>query len=143
MPQINSQIMKKIDIYKSTLAEIRIITGLKELKSAIDKISEFGVRIIIVTKGKEDAILFFNGKYYLIPSIKTEIFQDSTGAGDVFIGAFLAEYIEGKNPIWCGCVGSSAASLSVRGVGPSMLGEKEEIYHNAVEINRSIKEWSL
>ena len=56
---------------------------------------------------------------------------DPTGAGDVFIGAFLTEYISQKDSLWCACVGSAAASLVVEGVGPTFFGEKEEVYRRA------------
>jgi sugar/nucleoside kinase (ribokinase family) len=59
---------------------------------------------------------------------------DPTGAGDVFIGAFLAEYIRTKDPVWCACVGSASASFVVEGIGPERFGERQETYERAKEI---------
>jgi sugar/nucleoside kinase (ribokinase family) len=56
---------------------------------------------------------------------------DPTGAGDAFIGGFLAEYVQGKDCSWCSCVGAAAASLVVEAVGPLHIGEKEQIYQRA------------
>ena len=60
--------------------------------------------------------------------------RDPTGAGDAFIGAFLAEYVSGKDPEWCSCVGSAASSFVVEGIGPAVFGEKEETYLRARQI---------
>ena len=60
--------------------------------------------------------------------------RDPTGAGDAFIGAFLAEYVSGKDPEWCSCVGSAASSFVVEGIGPAEFGEKEETYLRARQI---------
>ena len=56
---------------------------------------------------------------------------DPTGAGDVFMGGFLTEYLREKESVWCSCVGSAAASLVVEGIGPTYFGSKEKIYQRA------------
>jgi len=71
---------------------------------------------------------------YNIPPCNSRIVVDPTGAGDVFIGGFLNEYIRQKDSLWCACVGSAAASLVVEGIGPTFFGEKEEIYQRASSI---------
>jgi sugar/nucleoside kinase (ribokinase family) len=66
-----------------------------------------------------------------VPAYKPEKIIDPTGAGDAFIGSFLAEYINGEDCSWCSYMGSAAASLVVEGVGPTFFGDKEEIYRRA------------
>jgi sugar/nucleoside kinase (ribokinase family) len=56
---------------------------------------------------------------------------DPTGAGDVFIGAFLIEYTRAKETVWCACVGSAAASMVVESLGATSIGQKDEIYRRA------------
>jgi sugar/nucleoside kinase (ribokinase family) len=85
-----------------------------------------------------EARLLFDNTFYSIPSCKPKILKDYTGAGDTFIGAFLAEYVNGKNPVWCACVGSAAASVKIESVGPTLLGGKEEIYRRAEAISKEI-----
>ena len=129
-----SEVLKQIDLYKSSLREIKILTGLANLQSAMKKIRSTGPKIVLITKGVMGSTLFFDGKFYDIPSCKPRIILDPTGAGDTFIGAFLAEYIRGKDPLWCVCVGSAASSFVLEGVGPAVFGEKEEIYRRANKI---------
>jgi sugar/nucleoside kinase (ribokinase family) len=71
---------------------------------------------------------------YSIPACNSVAVVDPTGAGDVFMGGFLTEYLHQKDSLWCACVGSAAASLVVEGIGPTFFGEKEEIYRRANSI---------
>jgi len=128
------QILEKIDIYKSSFDEIRMVTGLTDLRLAMEKIQDHGVKVVIVTKGMKGSTLFFEGRFCDVPACRPRIVQDPTGTGDAFIGAFLAEYIRGKDPAWCACVGSAAASFVIEGVGPAVFGEKKETYMRATGV---------
>jgi sugar/nucleoside kinase (ribokinase family) len=129
--QLDDRLISLIDIYKSSYEEIAVLTGQSDLKKAIKTVHDLGPRIVMVTMGAKGSILSNQGTIYEIPVFKSKRVVDPTGAGDVFIGAFLAEYVREKEPFWCACVGSAAASLVVEGVGASFLGEKDEIYRRA------------
>jgi sugar/nucleoside kinase (ribokinase family) len=128
MPQ---SVLEQIDIYKSSSEEIRVVTGLRSLKKAMKKISGLGVKIVIVTMDAGGAEVFFEETFHRIPAYKPITLVDPTGAGDTFAGAFLAEYVKRKDPVWCACVGAAAASLKIETVGPYSLGGKEAVYHRA------------
>jgi len=127
----DKQVLEQINIYKSSKSEIKMATGLADLQLAMEKIHDYGAKIVIVTMGMEGSKLLFDGKLYHVPACKPRIVRDLTGAGDAFVGAFLAEYVTGKDPVWCACVGSASASFVVEGVGPEVFGENEEIYARA------------
>ncbi|MBS7621875.1 hypothetical protein KEJ32_07180, partial [Candidatus Bathyarchaeota archaeon] len=116
---------------KSSQDEIEAATGMADLQSAIKVVHDFGVEIVIVTMGMKGAVLSIGGAVYEIPACTPNKLVDPTGAGDAFIGGFLAEYVRGKEALWCACVGSAAASTVVEGVGPTFLGDKNEIYRRA------------
>jgi len=130
----NQQVLEQIDLYKSSSSEIRMVTGLADLHLAMEKIHDYGAKIVIVTMGMKGSKLLFEGKLYDIPACKPKIVRDPTGAGDAFIGAFLAEYVKGKDPVWCACIGSASASFVVEGVGTEVFGGKEETYARASKI---------
>ncbi len=130
----NLHVLEQIDLYKSSASEIRMITGFFDLRLAMEKIHNYGAKVVIVTRGNKGSKLLFEGKLHEVPACKSRIIRDSTGAGDAFIGAFLAEYVEGKEPLWCARVGSAAASFVVEGLGPRIFGEKKEIYSRATGI---------
>jgi len=127
----DKRILELVDIYKSSSNEIKAVTGLSRLNSAIKAVHDYGVETVIVTLGMKGAVLSIEENVYNVPAYKSEKIIDPTGAGDVFIGAFLAEYIHGENSLWCACVGAASASLVVEAAGPTFFGDKKEIYRRA------------
>lgn len=107
----------------------------------MDAIRKFGARIVIVTLGSDGAVVSAGNTTYRIPACKPEKIVDVTGAGDAFVGGFLAEYVYGENYLRCACVGSASASLVVEGIGPTFFGDKAEIYRRARQLyEKEIKE---
>ena len=131
---LDKRILSLINIYKSSLDEIYALTGTSELKPAVKAIHDFGVETVIVTMGAKGAVLSVEGALYNIAVCPSKVIVDPTGAGDVFIGGFLTEYLRQKDSVWCAAVGSAAASLVVEGLGPTYFGEKEEIYQRATSL---------
>lgn len=127
----DKRILGLIDIYKSSLKEIQAVTGLSDLNAAIKAINDYGAKIVIVTLKASGAVVYVEDAIHEVPAYKPEKFVDPTGAGDAFIGGFLAEYVYGEDCSWCSYVGSAAASLVVEGVGPTFFGDEEEIYRRA------------
>ncbi len=125
------EVLAQIDVFKSAIEEIQAITGAYDLKSAMKRIADYGIRSVIVTKGNKGATLLCDKHFYDIPASKSKLVVDPTGAGDAFIGAFLAEHLQVKDALWCACVGSAAASFVVEVIGPERFGERHEVYERA------------
>ena len=131
---VDKNLLRLINIFKSSQDEIIALTGCSNLDSAIKAIHDFGVATVIVTLGVEGAVLSAERTVYRVPACNSSTVVDPTGAGDVFMGSFLNEYNREKDSLWCACVGSAAASLVIEGIGPTFFGEKEEIYQRAWSI---------
>jgi sugar/nucleoside kinase (ribokinase family) len=114
--------------------ELFVLTGKSELKEAVRVIHDIGVETIIVTMGAQGSLLSVEGVCYSVPACSPAVVVDPTGAGDVFIGAFLAEYLNGKDTLWCTSVGSAAASFVVEIIGSAYIGTKNQIYQRAQTI---------
>jgi len=130
----DKRILGLVDIYKSSLSEIRAVTDLSDLNSAIKGVHDCGVSTVIVTLGSKGAVVSAGGACYSIPACKPSKLVDPTGAGDAFVGGFLAEYVNGENILRCACVGAAAASFVVEGVGPTVFGDKPQVYERAREL---------
>jgi len=128
------RLLSLVNVYKSSLDEITALTGETDIKPALKAIHDFGVETVIITMGAKGAVLSVAETLYNIPACTGKPIVDPTGAGDVFIGAFLTEYTRAKDSLWCACVGSAAASVVVEGLGATSIGEKEEIYRRAEAI---------
>ncbi len=134
---LEPEMLGQIDVLKLAFDEIRV-TRAQDLKNVIRHMSDYGVEIVIVTEGASGSTLFFDEQYYAIPACEPKTFVDPTGAGDVYIGAFLAEYGRGKDAVWCACVGSAAASFVVESVAAERFGERHEVYERARKIYEKI-----
>jgi sugar/nucleoside kinase (ribokinase family) len=128
---IDKRLLSLVNIYKSSMEEITALTKRSTINSAIKVVHDYGVETVLVTLGVKGAVLSVEKTLYNIPACKSRVVVDPTGAGDVFMGGFLNEYIRQKDSLWCACVGSAASSLVVEGIGPTFFGEKEEIYQRA------------
>jgi sugar/nucleoside kinase (ribokinase family) len=130
----STEVLDQIDVFKASTDEVQAVTGTNILRRAMKQIGDHGIRIVIVTRGISGSTLLFDKQFYNIPSCKSKIVVDPTGAGDAFIGAFIAEYIHKRDPLWCTCVGSASASFVAEDVGPRRFGKREETYGRAWEI---------
>jgi sugar/nucleoside kinase (ribokinase family) len=130
-PLIDKRILELANIYKSSLEEIKAATSLPDLNSAVKAVHDYGVETVIVTLGAKGALLSIEGTKYNIPAYQCEKIVDPTGAGDAFIGGFLAEYVRGEDSLWCACVGSAASSFIVEAVGPTFMEGETEINRRA------------
>jgi sugar/nucleoside kinase (ribokinase family) len=140
-PLTDKRVLELVDIFKSSLGEVKAVTGLSELDSAMKAVHDYGVKIVIITLGADGAAVSVEDTIHNVPACKPEKLVDPTGAGDALMGSFLAEYVRGEDCSWCSCVGVAAASLVVEGVGPTFFGDKEEIYRRAeVLYEKEIKE---
>ncbi len=138
--QLDKRILPLVDIYKSSLDEIEVLTGQSAVGKALKVVHDLGPKIVIATMGARGSVLSLDGAVYAVPACDSNRVLDPTGAGDVFMGGFLAEFTQKKDPFWCACVGSAAASLVVENIGTTFLGERDEIYRRAkVAYEKEIK----
>lgn len=131
---LEKAVLELIDIYKSSQDEVKMVTEINDIKLAAEKILDFGVKIVIITRGVHGSTLFLDKSSYNVPAYQPNLVLDPTGAGDAFVGAFLAEYLRGGDPLWCACVGAASASFVVEGIGSERFGERQETYERAKEI---------
>ena len=74
------------------------------------------VEVVVMTKGKEGATVFYQNQVYDFPAFPvTEV--DPTGAGDVFAASFLIQYAESKDIALAASFAHSASSFVVEGIG--------------------------
>lgn len=80
-------------IVKISDEELEFITGIADEGKAIASLFIGEVKAVIYTKGACGAELYVNGKKFESKGFKANV-QDTTGAGDAFIGGFLFKLLE-------------------------------------------------
>jgi fructokinase len=80
-------------IVKISDEELEFITGIEDEGKAIASLFTGEVKAVIYTKGANGAELYLNGEKFESKGFKANV-QDTTGAGDAFIGGFLFKLLE-------------------------------------------------
>lgn len=86
------------NIVKISDEELEFITGIKDEKEALDSLLTGDVKVIIYTKGTNGAEFITKERVIFSPSFKVSA-QDTTGAGDSFIGSLLYQVAEGEHSL--------------------------------------------
>lgn len=86
------------NIVKISDEELEFITGIADENQALNFLLQGDVKVIIYTKGTNGAEFITKERKIFSPSFKVEA-QDTTGAGDSFIGSFLYQVAEGDNTL--------------------------------------------
>ena len=87
--------VKSADIIKFSDDELRLYTGIDDIKTAIESIYTKG-QIFVLTLGSSGSTYYYNGETGVVPTVKVKPI-DTTGAGDAFFGTFLANL---ENVAW-------------------------------------------
>lgn len=82
-----------------------------------DIAKEFGIKLLIKTLGGAGSQLISEQETIHIPPFKSEKVLDTTGAGDAFAGAFIANYLKTKDLVYSGKVASAVASFVIEEMG--------------------------
>ena len=86
------------NIVKISDEELEFITGIADENEALNFLLQGDVEVIIYTKGTNGAEFITKERKVFSPSFKV-LAQDTTGAGDSFIGSFLYQVAEGENTL--------------------------------------------
>ncbi|MDP2897679.1 MAG: carbohydrate kinase family protein [bacterium] len=97
--------------------EAAVISGQSEIDEILDYFAESGVKTTVVKMGKEGCAARAPDRRTLRqPAFKVDV-VDATGAGDAFVGGFLAGVAEGCSLKECLRMGCAAGALTVTALG--------------------------
>jgi sugar/nucleoside kinase (ribokinase family) len=106
VPVLWKEYLKIADIVQMNFKEMQVISKRKmnskrELEKFAEKILELGPEILLVTCGREGALLYYREKRKIVcyhtSSLKFKDMIDPTGCGDVFSAGFLLAYLKINN----------------------------------------------
>jgi 2-dehydro-3-deoxygluconokinase len=104
------------DILRPSIDDAQQLTGLADPDKIVDFYLALGPKIVALTLGDQGALVATKEKRERLAARKAK-FVDATGAGDMFDGAFLAEYIRTGDPFGSGRYANAAAALATEGYG--------------------------
>lgn len=96
----------------------------KEIDQLIEMVHQYGVEIVGVTRGADSAIFSRNGERFEQEPLPTKL-VDTMGAGDSFIGGFLAAYYDSKNIEEALHIAAQSAAITCECSGAFGYGKKK------------------
>lgn len=106
-----------IDIFIGSEAYFRKRAGNGCIKDVLYELSEKGCAVSAVTLGEKGAAALIDGKYIEIPAYHGIEAVDTTGAGDVFHGAFLSAWCKRMDPVYCLQFASAVSAVKCTFIG--------------------------
>jgi sugar/nucleoside kinase (ribokinase family) len=125
------ELVERVDILLASRDFPARLTGETNLDRSFDMIRSMGPRVVGVTLGRLGSIVMVSdGSVYGSPSYDVDV-VDTTGAGDVYHGAFIVGLLEGWSVERTVDFANAAAALNCRGLGaraaPSSRREVEDL----------------
>ncbi|MEN3931077.1 sugar kinase [Microvirga sp. W0021] len=104
------------DIALPGMDDAQQLTGLDKPEDICQFYLKNGSSIVALTMGKSGTMIATKSEVQVIPAHPVNAI-DATGAGDVFDGAFLTEWVKDHNPFRAAAFANEAAALSTLGQG--------------------------
>ena len=114
--RVINETLTQVDILLPSLDEAQILTGLDNTEDILNFYLQFEPEILALKCGIEGAIVICEGRKEYIPASNVNAI-DTSGAGDTFAGAFLAQLIQGESPFEAARFAVVASGISVQGYG--------------------------
>ncbi len=114
--QKNKELASLADILIMNAIYPMAVSEKTDIKDALLEISTWGPKIVLSTAGSSGVYAVIDGQVYHYKACKTNV-VDTTGAGDVFHGAFLAAYLKGKDLVECIGVAQYTAAKKCEQIG--------------------------
>jgi ribokinase len=105
-----------LDLLFVNESEARMLSGHQEPAQAAAHFLAAGTRAVVLKLGAQGCRVFERDADTAVPGFKVEA-VDSTGAGDCFVGAFLAGLRHGLDPFDAARLANAAGALNVQHVG--------------------------
>ncbi|MEA2103678.1 MAG: PfkB family carbohydrate kinase [Candidatus Cloacimonadota bacterium] len=92
------KMLSMIDILFINEAEVKMLTGERDIFQAAKRTLEIGPKIVVVKQGEHGGFVYRKNFLFFVPVFPVKEVVDTTGAGDCFAGGFMA-YLASKDSI--------------------------------------------
>ena len=105
-----------VDLLFTNADEARMLTGRSTPAQAAAELRRLGARTVIVKLGAEGCLVLSPRRQTHVPAVRVNI-VDTTGAGDCFVGAFLAALHQRRSLVQAARIANSVGALVVQHLG--------------------------
>ncbi len=104
------------DVFLPNFADIVTLGGVTDAEQAMQWCLDAGARNVVLKLGRDGVMVCERGELYYLPAYQVES-VDASGAGDCFVGAFLAHIADGASFRAAAGYANAAACLVTTGFG--------------------------
>lgn len=112
----HTHLLELADMVFPNEVEAAAITGRSRIDEMLACFHDRGVSLAVIKRGAEGAVVSWDGNREEIPATEVRA-VDTCGAGDNFVGAFLAGWLNGLDPLECTKLGCEMGTLCVQQKG--------------------------
>ncbi len=115
-------LIAKTDVFLPSAVEVRQLLGHEDWDVALPALAALGPRIVVAKRGGDGCTVYeaASGRMTHVAALPATV-VDTTGAGDSFCGAFVAELLESGDAVAAAHAGVAAASFTVQDYGLDSL----------------------
>jgi sugar/nucleoside kinase (ribokinase family) len=88
-PDAVRDVFRRVQVAFVNDAEIRQLTGRRNLLDAAAEVGSWGPEVVVVKRGEHGVLVVSGEELFAIPAFPCPVVVDPTGAGDTFAGGFL------------------------------------------------------
>jgi sugar/nucleoside kinase (ribokinase family) len=111
-----AELLTYVDILIADRTFPKSMIGCDDVRESLEKLRKLGPSFVCVTLGKEGSLALYDGEIFKTPAFWVEC-KDTTGAGDVFHGAFIYGMLQNWEIEEILRFSHAAASLKCRSLG--------------------------
>jgi ribokinase len=116
VPEATMELLAHVDILISGVGFCRALTGEEDIWKAGPRALRYGPRVVVETQGEAGSFSFSGDEAFHVPAFQVEVL-DTTGAGDVFHGAYLVGQLQGWDLRLTAQFAAAAAALKCSKLG--------------------------
>ncbi|MDR1746447.1 MAG: PfkB family carbohydrate kinase [Tannerella sp.] len=135
-----TEALKHVHFLKANEYEMEVLTGYKDVASAADKLSEWGVKEVIITLGNMGSVLYDGHTFYSIPAYQPREITDTTGCGDTYMAGYLYQRAKGASMEESGHFAAALSTLKIEHSGP-VCATTEDVRHCIRTAGKRYPEW--
>ena len=112
------EILAMTDILKLNEYEMQVITDSNDPHTVARKLSDLGVREVVLTFGNYGSLIYTDGQFFEIPAYKPRRVVDATGCGDTYSAGYLYSRAQGLSCKESGKFAAAMCTLKLEKHGP-------------------------
>jgi sugar/nucleoside kinase (ribokinase family) len=118
--------LQYIHFLKANEYEMKVLTGITDIREGARLLSDWGVKEVIITLGSKGSVIYKEGQFYDIPAYVPVSVVDGTGCGDTYMAGYLYKRLKGAGLQEAGEFAAAMATKKIESSGP-FTGTEEDV----------------